>query len=38
MSNSFDYEIEDECLQFIRDDSSQHHSDLFRTNQDVVKI
>jgi uncharacterized protein (UPF0179 family) len=25
-------------LQFIRDDSSQHHCDIFDNNQEVVKI
>jgi hypothetical protein len=30
--------VEDECLQFIRDDSSQHHCDIFDNNQEVVKI
>lgn len=35
MSNSFDFDIEDRCIDFIRDDSSQVHSDLFNNNGSV---
>lgn len=38
MSNSFDEEVQDECLRFIRDVSSQNNSDIFKNNQDAVKI